>query len=102
MEVGVPCVVTDVGDPTGSFTAKDYVEPVRPKDPVDLARGIVRLLADSGLRQKRSRMGRLFLDDYGFNADTVLDRSMDTYRALMQRRHRKPGSWPANLQNYSG
>lgn len=102
MEVGVPCVVTDVGDPTGSFTAKDYVEPVRPNDPVDLARGIVRLLADPGLRQRRSRMGRLFLEDYGFNADTVLDRSVGTYRALMQRRHRKPGSWPTNLQNHSG
>ncbi len=102
MEVGVPCIVTDVGDPTGSFTARDYVEPVRPRDPVDLARGIVRLLADPGLRQRRSRMGRLFLQDYGFNADTVLDRSMDTYRALVQRRHRKPGSWPENLQNSSG
>ena len=102
MEVGVPCVVTDVGDPTGSFTAKDYVEPVGAKDPVDLARGIVRLLADSELRQRRARMGRLFLEDYGFNADTVLDRSLDTYRALMQRRHRKPGNWPTHLQNYSG
>jgi glycosyltransferase involved in cell wall biosynthesis len=101
MEIGVPCVVSDAGDPSGSYTAKDYVESVRPKDPADLARGVVRLLDDPELRRRRIQMGRSFIVDFGFTPDAVIERSMETYQALLERRHLDLANWPPHLMNYT-
>lgn len=83
MTVGVPAVVSDAGDPTGSFKAKDYVESVRPADPADLARGINALLADPARRARRAEMGRQFLVDLGFHPDIVVGRTLEAYRRLI-------------------
>jgi len=88
MTVGVPAVVTDAGDPTGSFKAKDYVESVRPADPADLARGIDALLADPARRARRAEMGRQFLVDLGFHPDIVVGRTLEAYQRLIGARRR--------------
>lgn len=85
MHAGVPAVLTDVLDPTGSFKRKDYVELVRPEDPKDLARGIVRLLEDPSLLHRRTEMGRRFLTDFGFDRDVILDRTIASYERLCRR-----------------
>lgn len=82
MHVGVPAVVTDIGDPTGSYKRKDYVELSRPDDPSDLSRAIIRLLDDPELRARRTRMGRQFLVDFGFDRETALDRTIAVYEKL--------------------
>ncbi len=90
MTLSVPCVLTDVGDPRGSYRWKDYVQPVRPRDPQDLARGINHLLADGKLRERRSRLGHEFLADMGFTAQAVLDQTMEVYELLHRFRGRIP------------
>jgi glycosyltransferase involved in cell wall biosynthesis len=82
MTVGVPCVITDVGDPDGSFRQKDYVRLARPKDPVDLARAINALLDDGSLRRHYSNMGRQFLADHRFGPDFVINETLRIYGLL--------------------
>lgn len=86
MAVGVPVAITDVGDPSGSFTRKDYVEPVEPNNPADLARGINHLLDNEALRDQRRTMGRQFLDDYGFTPEAVVGRTLDMYRTVLRQK----------------
>lgn len=86
MHLAVPVVVTDVGDPTGSFRQADYVELVRPSDPADFARGIISLLGSKDLRRRRADMGRRFLRDHGFLPDVALDRTIRTYEDILRRR----------------
>jgi len=81
---GVPAVVTDVGDPTGSFRRRDYVELCRPSDPADLARAINRLLADPALRRHRSQLGRAFLQDLGFTEEETHRRLMVAYETALR------------------
>lgn len=90
MTFGVPCVVTDVGDPSGSFRKKSYVQLCRPNDPVDLSCAINALLDDPSLRKQRVDMGKQFLTDYGFSADVVVKRTMDIYLSLSKRKREKP------------
>ena len=88
MTLGVPAVVTDVGDPTGAFRAKDYVELVRPRDPANLAAGIINLLASPALRDHRVQMGRQFLQDHGFTPEAVGRQTVRAYEMLCPRRSR--------------
>jgi glycosyltransferase involved in cell wall biosynthesis len=88
--VGVPVVITDVGDPTGAFKKKAYVEFARPEDPRDLARAIVRLLENSALRKCRTEVGRQLLADLGFEPTVILDRTIASYQRLCaHREHRQ-------------
>jgi glycosyltransferase involved in cell wall biosynthesis len=82
MTAGIPCVVTDVGDPTGSFRQKDYVQLAQPNDPVDLARAIKSLLDSPDLRRQFSNMGRQFLIDHGFSPDLVVSETLRIYESL--------------------
>jgi glycosyltransferase involved in cell wall biosynthesis len=82
MTLGVACVVSDVGDPDGSFRKKEYVRLCRPGDPIDLARAVNELLDDHQLKDRSSDMGRQFLIDYGFSADVVLKQTIDVYHSL--------------------
>jgi len=86
--LGIPAVITDAQDPTQAFKRKDYVELVRPEDPEDLARGILRVLADPALRERRSHVGRELLTDLGFDHKVILERTLASYENLSRRGHR--------------
>jgi len=88
--LGVPVVLTDVGDPTGSFRQKDYVELCRPLDPADQARAIGRLLSDASLRERQAQVGREFLTDFGFTAEETRRRFLEAYETVL----RRPGLGP--------
>ncbi len=88
MHAGVPAVVTDALDPTGSFKQKDYVELARPEDPPDLARAVAHLLEHPSLRKRRIEMGRQFLTDFGFDREVILDRTIASYERLCGRSRR--------------
>ncbi|MGB2823808.1 MAG: glycosyltransferase family 4 protein [Phycisphaerae bacterium] len=88
MHAGVPAVITDALDPTGSFRQKDYVELARPEDPADLARAVVHLLEHPSLRERRVEMGRQFLADFGFDREVILDRTIASYERLCRRGRR--------------
>ena len=82
MTAGVPVVLTDVGDPTGSYKSKHYVELAKPRSPDDLARAINNVLSSGALRTRLIEMGRMFLRDYGFSPEIVIEQTMDAYRQL--------------------
>lgn len=90
MHLGTPVVLTNVGDPTGSYSAKDYVQLVRPSDPQDLARGICELLAQPELRRHRTAMGRVFLRDMGYDRDIVPKQLIHAYHEVRKRSQARP------------
>jgi hypothetical protein len=61
----------------------------------------VRLLDDPELRRRRIRMGRCFIVDLGFTPDAVIGRTMETYQALLEKRHLNLANWPPQLTNYT-
>ncbi len=80
MSAGVPCVLTDAGDPRGTF--RGYVELARPRDPRSLAQAVNTLLSDEEQRRHRAATSRQFLLDLGFGSEVVLRQTMEIYEAL--------------------
>lgn len=83
MKLGLPVVLTDVGDPTNSFSRRDYAQLVEPGSPASLAGGILAVLKCELRQDKLGRMGQQFLEDMGFLPDIVADKTLALYRRLM-------------------
>jgi len=86
MTARVPVILTGVGFTAQAFPHLKYAYLVPPRDPESLARAIIKIMDDAGLRRRLAQAGPVCLQDLGFNRRSVVDDTLALYRQLIKGR----------------